>query len=241
MTRLFITCYQKSGTHQIMPAFETTKDIVDRSHNGTKDMPDYVGLKKTLCKDGIEETCNEFRTFAGWRFGHISYLPEFAEAIQTMPTKVLFNVRDPRDVVVSEWKNMLKKAEKDPAHALWNFSMKDGNTVLYSGNPIKHLITFASKRWPNWLGWMKHRFVYTVKYEDLRLNGLETIEEIGEFLAPEIKINPAWNFAHLEPRPRNPTFRKGTPGDWKIEFTDEHKKQAEEELGSIIEKLGYEI
>jgi len=236
--RLFITSYQKSGTHQIMPAFEVYQDIVVRSHNGTKDLPDYVGLSKTLRLDGVERTCKELREFGGWRFGHVSYLPEYAEAIQNQPTKVLFNVRDPRDVIVSELYNI--KKQKDPAHGLWNFRI-GATDVLYSGDPIYYLIEFASKRWPNWLGWLDHDFVYKVKYEDLRLNGLETLEGIRDFLAPEIKINPAWNFAHLKPRPQNPTFRKGIPEDWKAEFTNEHKKKAEKELGWIIEKLGYEI
>lgn len=241
MSRLFITSYQKSGTHQIMPAFEITADIVDRSHNGTYTMPDYVGLKKTVCEEGVQVTVKELEEFGGWKFGHISYLPEFANALQKQPTKVLFNVRDPRDVVVSEYYNMLKKAKKNPAHALWNFTLKDGKSVLYSGDPIKHLIEFASCRWINWLGWMDHDFVYTMKYEDLRLNGLETLEKIKEFLLPEIRINPAWNLERAKPRPRNPTFRRGVPGEWKEVFTSAHKEQAEKQLGEIILRLGYEI
>jgi len=240
--RLFITSYQKSGTHQIMPAFEILEDVVDRSHNGTKDLPEYVGLKRTLCTEGIEVTAKRLREFGGNLFGHISYLPEYAEAIQVQPTKVLFNVRDPRDVVVAEYHNILKVSEKDPRHALWNFTMASiGTDVLYSGDPIKYLIEFAACRWPNWLGWLKHDFVLKVKYEDLRLNGLETLQKIGEWLAPEIKINPAWNFELLKPKRRNPTFRKGTPGDWKETFTDKHKEQAEKQLGDIIVKLGYTV
>jgi hypothetical protein len=225
-----------------MPAFGITADIVDRSHNGTHNLPDYVGLENTIDKDGILVTVNALEEFYKGKFGHVSYLPEYAVAIQKKPTKVLFNIRDPRDIIVSEYYNMMKLFSRGNSdHALWNFRMKDSRTVYGSGDPIKYLIEFASCRWLNWLGWMKHDFVYTVKYEDLRLNGIETLEKIKEFLAPEITINTAWNFEHLKPRHGNPTFRRGVPGEWKDVFTDEHKKQAAEQLGATIRKLGYTL
>lgn len=224
-----------------MPAFDAKDDIVDRSHNGTRSLPAYVGLSAFTCEEGVQATVEQLEEFEGWRFGHISYLPEFAEALQQQRTKVLFNVRDPRDVVVSEYYNILKKTKKGAGQALWNFIMDDGVSILDSGDPIKYLITFASCRWPNWLGWMSHDFVYTVKYEDLRLSGIETLGKIREFLAPEIKIDVAKIFSRLKPEPMNSTFRKGIPGEWKDVFTNEHKALADDLLGDIIEELGYVV
>ena len=37
--RLFITSYQKSGTHQIMPIFGGIPDVVNRGHNEWIDAP----------------------------------------------------------------------------------------------------------------------------------------------------------------------------------------------------------
>ena len=41
------------------------------------------------------------------------------------------------------------------------------------------------------------------------------------------------------PKPGNPTFRKGEPGEWIIKFKPHHVEMAEELLGDIMETLGY--
>ena len=55
MIRLFLTSYQKSGTHQIMPALLIKEDIVDRSGNDMRDIPARYGASKKLNYDGISE------------------------------------------------------------------------------------------------------------------------------------------------------------------------------------------
>ena len=234
--RLFIVSYNKSGTHQIMPAFEAHASVVDCSHNPMAGLPDYVGIGKTLKPGGIKETCEALANFISPAHGHVAYLTEYAEAIQSQPTKVLFNVRDPRDIIIAEYHNMMKYEDKQS----WlNFYLKDKDCYVAKDDPISHLINFAV-RWEKWLGWLDHDFVKKVKYEDLRTNGYETCVEIAEWLKPYI-IDPVYVSDNLKPRKRNPTFRKGAIGDWKEEFSSEHKKQAEKVLGHIIEKLGYEV
>lgn len=234
--RLFLVSYQKSGTHQIMPALHIDRDIVDRSYNELTDIPYRYrnGNGKAISPEGVEETCQQLRTFGGFAFGHLSYLPEYAEAMQTDETKVLFNVRDPRDIIVSEfysasmgrWPNL--------------FIEQYGKRLSEMDDPISELIELAAARWPKWIGWLNHSFVMKVKYEDLRLNGAETVYKMSEFLCP-IEIDRNACVRKLSPGPKNPTFRRGVPGEWKEVFTDGHKKKAELLLGSIIETLGYEL
>jgi len=232
--RLFLTTYQKSGTHQIMPALRIMQDIVDRSRNELTDLPARYGRSGLIHWEGVEETCGYLRKFEGKNFGHVSYLPEYAEALQAQPTKVLLNVRDPRDVIISEyfsagtgkWPNLYVEGYK--------------KNIADLDDPISELIEIAAVRWPKWLGWLNHDFVKMVKYEDLRLNPFETFMEIEEWLKP-YEINGAFCAANVAPRPRNPTFRRGVPGEWKTGMTDEQKKLSEKLLGNIIEKLGYEV
>lgn len=233
--RLFLTSYQKSGTHQIMPALDMVQDIVDRSHNTLRDLPKRYGRNGDINHDGVQETCHYLRAFDGRQFGHISYLSEYAEALQSRPTKVLFNFRDPRDVVIAEYYSVGKNGYP-------NLYIEEyGKNIADIEDPITELIEIAAVRWPRWLGWLDHDFVMPVRYEELRLNGCETMEKIREWLLP-YEIDPVEICVkRLNPKPRNPTFRRGVPGEWKTGMTDEQKKLSEKLLGNIIEKLGYEV
>lgn len=234
--RLFLTTYNKTGTHQIMPALHIDPNIEDRSNNSMTSIPNYARTETRFSFDGAFTTYLELAFFERCAFGHLSYLSDYAKAIQAKPTKVIFNVRDPRDVIVSELYNMKRKGK----YAWLNFYLPEkGCHVFDDDDPISHLIVFA-KRWERWLGWLEHDFVYKIKYEDLRLNGLETCEKLAEWLDP-YEIDPVEVANKLPPRKTNPTFRSGNIGDWKTEFSKEHKKMATEKLGHIIEKLGYEL
>jgi len=232
--RMFLTSVQKSGTHQIMPAMDIIQNIVDRSGNGLSRLPvEKYGVHK-INTDGVKETVSYLTAFEGKQFGHITYLPEYAQALQSQPTKVLFNVRDPRDVVIAEYYSAANNGWPNI------YIEKYGKNVADTPDPISELIEIDSYRWPRWIGWLQHDFVMKVKYEDLRLNPFETFEKIEEFLKP-FEIDGAFCASNTAPRPMNPTFRRGVPGEWKTGMTDEQKKLAEKLLGNIIEKLGYEI
>lgn len=243
--RLFITSYQKSGTHQIMPMFSTPiLHVVDRSWNCWIDVPERYRLNQKINWPGVEETVRNLQTFrdgSSKAFGHLSYLPEFAKVFERTKTKVLFNIRDPRDVVVAEYENAMRHyREGRKGSPLWNYLDGDDGKFLYEkDDPISELIILAAARWPRWTGWLDHDFVMPVKYEDLRLKQKETIEKIIEFLngfgcAPVHEM-----MRRAQPRQDNPTFRRGIPGEWKIKFEFHHIKLANELLRDIIERLGY--
>ena len=243
--RVFITSYQKSGTHQIMPALGMRDDIVDRSWVDFTKLPERYLINKEINWDGARnETIPALRTFEGGWFGHIPYLSEYAEVLEGN-TKVLFNVRDPRDVIVANYHSIKKvyyKTEPPGKKGYGHLNLRDkkGKLVIEKDDPISELIEIESCRWPEWLGWLNHNFVMQVKYEDLRMNPVPTIKKIEEFLKP-YEINVVKSVKGLYPNHGNPTFRRGRVGDWKIEFDDTHKKLAEKLLGETIVKLGYEI
>ncbi|MHA2246894.1 MAG: sulfotransferase domain-containing protein [Candidatus Hodarchaeales archaeon] len=243
--RLFVTSYQKSGTHQIMPALGINKDIVDRSLIAATGIPEKYGTTRVRNENGVQKTCVMLKYFKKKAFGHVPYNPEYAECIQTQPTKVLFNVRDPRDIIVAVFYNMNKvyfKGKRPGAKGYGHLNLvdKNGKLLIQKNDPISELIKIEAGRWPHWLGWLQHDFVMKVKYEDLRLRGVETLRKISEFIYPH-PLNFESASARLTPRHHNPTFRAGRVGDWKKDFTDKHKKLAEKLLGDIIIQLGYEV
>jgi len=232
--RLFLTTYQKSGTHQIMPALGIEEQIVDRSNHPMTYVSKYVGTAPKINKDGVKKTVNALQKMPGKAFGHVSFLPEYLKVLNEQPTKIIFNIRDPRDVIVSEYHNMLSGKSE------WlNFWLPEKQCKVLDDDPISHLIDFAT-RWEAWTGWMFHTSVYVVRYEDLRMNGANTCLELAEWLLP-YEIDPKAVAENLLPKKLNPTFRKGGIGDWNWEFSDEHKKKTEKVLGHIIDKLGYKV
>jgi len=243
--RVFVTSYQKSGTHQIMPAMGIRDDIVDRSYIDMQNIEDYIPF--TQGEFTIEDTCKDLREFLGKKFGHLPYHPKYAEAVQARATRVLFNVRDPRDVVVANYHSIQKicNPKNKPMYSKGlghlNFMNKiNGKILIEQDDPIAELIKIEAKRWPAWLGWLEHDWTMMVKYEDLRLNPQETIEKIAEFVKPFI-INVPLVVGNLKPRPTNPTFRKGAVGDWKNEFSEYHKELSQRLMKDTIERLGYEL
>jgi hypothetical protein len=169
-------------------------------------------------------------------------MPEYAEVLEETDTRVIFNVRDPRDVVVAEYENAKRKLEADPKDIpLWDFyDSEAGMRIFEKDDPITDLIILASARWPRWLGWLDHDFVLKIKYEDLRLKTHETTLEIFQWAQP-MGIPDARTLAEgAKPQDGNPTFRRGIPGDWKRTFELHHAKLAKELLSDIVERMGYE-
>ena len=241
--RLFITSYQKSGTHQIIPMFLIIPDVVDRSWNCWINVPRRYALNTEINQKGVEETVGNLRKFkrgANRAFGHLSYLPEFAKVFKETDTKVLFNIRDPRDVIVAEYENAQRKFRAGEGMPLYNFLDQEDNTFLFKKeDPITELIIFAAARWPRWLGWLDHDFVKPIKYENLRLKTRKTVEEMVGWLGGR-ECNPIGKMVEsAKPVATNPTFRKGAVGEWKKTFEPHHVDLAEELLKDIIEKLGY--
>jgi len=242
--RLFITSYQKSGTHQIMPMFVVNPDVVDRGHSVWVDVPDRFGLNKEINWAGVAETANNLRVFkhgSSKAFGHIAYMPEYAQVLKETHTRVLFNIRDPRDVVIAEYENARRVFRENPkASPLWNFYDKEAKKFIFEKeDPIVDLIVLASARWPRWLGWMDHDFVKVVKYEDLRLRPKETVEGLIEWLGGFGCSSLDTMIRNAQPKAGNPTFRKGAPGEWAEKFKPHHTKLAKELLSDVMERMGY--
>ena len=241
--RLFITSYQKSGTHQIMPMFVVRPDVVDRSLNEMIDVPAKYNLNAEINLAGVRETVENLRVFklgSSKAFGHLSYMPEYAKVLEETNTKVLFNIRDPRDIVIAEYENALRKFERGENMPLWNFYDSEKEEYLFrSKDPIAELIVFAAARWPRWLGWLDHDFVKPVKYEDLRLRTRETVEELIKWLNGVGCSGVDTMVKEAIPKPGNPTFRKGEPGEWKTVFTPHHIELADKLLSGTIKRLGY--
>lgn len=219
--RMLLTSYNKSGTHQAMQMFlHNIQHVIDYSARGMGNPGNRAGIDKTV---------SWMETFDGKKFGHITCLPEYVDALQKQPTRVLFNVRDPRDIVVSEF---LSNEGRVPGH------IRD--IRKQSKDPITDLIKLSARRWPNWLGWLDYpELAMVVKYEDLRLKPKPTVSAIAKFIGGPLGSVDAM-IGNAQNTKVSATFRKGIVGEWRSVFKDRHVELANKLLAPTMESLGYE-
>jgi hypothetical protein len=189
-------------------------------------------------------------------FLHIHALPtkEIIETLEERKYKVIFLMRDPRDVVIS----LLHYIEKG-----WSFgpcgldkpygqlTMHDKLHELITGERygLSTVHSIIIRRLP----WMhqSRQFVYTAHFEKLvgEEGGGTYKDQLKEIVKIAQHIDLRLTKALLEETALNlwgadldekTTFRKGQIGSWKEEFSKEHKKIFKNEFNSLLFQLGYE-
>jgi len=218
--------------------------IVDRCGVNVITVPERFRLPREINEEEIPKSV--YRILYGKQdraFGHIAYRPEFADACEENGVKVIFNVRDPRDVVISLYENRHKYDDPNvKGRPLWDFLDYEDNTFVFQKEDvISELIEITAAMWEQWTAWADHSFVYVLKYENLRLRTKEECEKLHDWAGPATAIPDVDTLIKKShPRPKNPTFRKGMPGEWNLAFKDHHVKLANKLFAETFEKLGYE-
>jgi hypothetical protein len=170
--------------------------------------------------------------------------------------KVIYLVRDPRDVAVSEYHFDLKKRYIDPTLSLEDFVKRfiAGQTAGY-GSWWEHAAGWIAARHgnPNFL---------LVRYEDLLTDSVAETARIAEFLnidADQERLNAAVERSSADrmrklekqqadhwtgtrnTRQDIPFVRAATSGGWKETLSLQSAEEIEVAWGSLLNFLGYEL
>lgn len=187
---------------------------------------------------------------------HMHALPT-EEIIQTLKKKgykVIFLMRDPRDLLIS----LLHYIEKG-----WSFgpcsldrpygqlSLKDKLHELITGERfgLSAIPAIIIRRLP----WMDQEstFVYTAYFEQLvgKEGGGNDRDQLREIVGIAGHINLKLDKTHLkevsthlwgaDPGEKT-TFRNGQTGSWKAEFTERHKRSFKKRFNRLLIETGYE-
>ena len=172
-------------------------------------------------------------------------------------------IRDPRDITVSayfyhlwcdeEWCNIPKKEYNNMSYKKYLNSLSQEQGILFEmknnlekGHTTGSVIEDIS-RW----NYSNPRII-ELKYEDVILNPEDWFVRIFKkygFNEKEtkkaLKIVEKYSFKgrtgrKLGVEDKKSHMRKGTPGDWKNHFTEDHKDEFIKQYGDILIKLGYE-
>ncbi|MFN8411953.1 MAG: sulfotransferase domain-containing protein [Anaerolineales bacterium] len=159
-----------------------------------------------------------------------------------------FIFRDPRDVVVSHVFYVTDMEARHVHHDYYQ-SLPDFNArlkVSILGRPDADIeFLNISERFAPYLGWLDHKEVLTIHFEDLIHDRAATLTRIMDHLLARVPLQANRQLildsleTSINPK-KSPTFRSGKTGEWKKHFTDEHKKIFKEVAGDLLVKLGYE-
>lgn len=256
-TKSLVLCnsYPKSGTHllyQILYSIPTLKK-----------WDDIVSVQ-ALC--GVMNTASHIR----WKVGsapdnsivrsHLMYCDEILEILREFNCKTFFIYRDLRDVSVSHAR-WVTKEERIFLHNIYLGQNSFDEQLMGSikgillGSPFGSNISQPDigMDFSRWQGWITDKRTFAVKFEDLvgeRGGGSEEkrlylVEQLLDHL--EINMNSEQIKSQFASHALNPedshTFKKGgkgSIGEWRTFFKDEHKQEFKKVAAQYLIDLGYE-
>lgn len=184
---------------------------------------------------------------------HFPYQTELAEMLRRQAIKVVFVVRDPRDIVVSHSKYVVN-LKRHFLFDRYNRELKNDHGRLMASirglseeDGLRGLADIGS-RLRQFIGWIDSPSVLVCRFEKLigpsgggtRSEQLREIESILEFVDRRVCQGELEKLADRIWSPRSATFRKGQINDWMNHFLPEHKDAFKKLAGQELIRLGYE-
>lgn len=172
---------------------------------------------------------------------HLYHSQQYQDWLAESDTKVLFMIRDPRDVVISSAHFESPKHHlRDQLDAIE--SIQSRIKLLVQGDADSDVPPIAQYL-SQFTGWMNANCM-VVRFEELTGDidmREKTIENIFSYL--ELPIDDQWMKESLLPNvisPSSPTFRNGKPSQWLTVYTDEMVETFRETGTDLLIEMGYE-
>lgn len=235
--RVLCVTVPKSGTHLLERVVclhpRIYRALVPTVHEGNLDR--YGGLWKMLGRLGPGQAL----------FTHLPYKPRFEEAVAGTGARMLFLVRDPRDVAVSEVHYTLSHPETPGHHALRRQPDLHARLrlVIEGGEGLLPL----AARLARFEGWLRADPLL-VRFEDLvgpegggsAATQMDTLEQIFSHLQVPIDSEQLIDLRQRVFSEASPTFRRGRIGGWRDAFTPELRELFVREASPVLSMFGYQ-
>ncbi|MBY6053357.1 sulfotransferase domain-containing protein [Cytobacillus firmus] len=247
LPRLFVNSVPKAGTHLIVQIVKGIPNIYqERYYRGGHSNEAVLALKP-----------------GEMLFSHLPYEKSFAEKMKLLDIKQIFIYRDLRDVAISLVHFINEKLLEHPLYKVFklrNLNFEEQlNTVILGvnleGEEKIHSWKLEDDHFPGIVEefqpiykWKDEPAICSVRYERLIDPFLrdQEILKIIDYLWGNIQILDLdkQELLHLMKNNIAPekswTFRKGTSGNWKTEFTESNKLNFKKAAGSLLVDMGYE-
>jgi len=240
--------FPKSGTHlldQILLGFSKVAPFSTRLHSFYAEYDGDTGRKRTEAE--TQAWLNSLRPL-DITSAHLFARPEVVWRVATPDFLSYFIFRDPRDVAVSHVFYVTDMEPRHVHHAYYQ-SLPDFDARLRAsilGRPDADVeFPDIAARFAPYLGWLDEPCVLKLHFEDLVNDRPAALNRILDHFLARVPLAVPRDviLGHLEAAinpQRSPTFRSGKTGEWKKNFTAEHKALFKQVAGDLLIRLGYE-
>ena len=178
---------------------------------------------------------------------HIFYNPAYLEALDRHGVKIIFVVRDPRDIVVSQVFYMMRNTEHRCHQAINSLDSMNQRLKFVIEGPPNRCELPVGETLELFSGWLSSDCL-VVRYEDLigpHGNGrletqLRVLEQIYEFVGMPVSDDWLLELSDRLVSTVSPTFRKGSTKDWQRHFTPEITETFLRETGDALQRYDYD-
>ena len=258
--RIFVNSVAKSGTHLLTKILESRPGTMLSGIHipwwQCHTVPDGHGLTPEFELDR-----NRFaRYLAGAHAGqivtsHFPWRPEIAETLRDAGYAIVFQMRDPRDTLLSQLRYILG-LRRHFLHQRMMSEFADDDTRLMA------LITGAPPRGPNEtapiepvgtllahrVGWLGHPDIHVCRFESLvgaRGGGdaetqRQEIKAVCAHVGRPVDDDAVDRLIAKLANRKSFTFRRGVIGDWRNHFNQAHIAAFKQQGGQHLIDLGYE-
>lgn len=184
----------------------------------------------------------------GVTLGHLPAHPPLIEALDKYGIKVLFMIRDPRDMLVSYVKYVTSIDVTHPAHRYFLDLPNDHSRLLAVINGVDGIVSPISVVLEKFSGWLDSGAM-VIRFEDIigpkgggsKDKQLKVVYDIAEFLGIKIESGDAEKISSAIYSPRSITFRKAKVNSWQGVFEEEHIQALDVETVGLLKKYGYGV
>ena len=247
MSPVLANSFPKSGTHLLLQILETLPGVTTYGSF-------IASMPSITFKERSEKS--HLRLLGRMIPGevvpaHLFYHPLFSTKITNKNAVHFFIYRDLRDVAISEAHYLFDMNRWHRMHRYYRAlpTLDERITLAIEGdsdpnNPYDY--PNIAERFSRYKGWLRSEDVCAVKFEDLRSSMREEyIRDMIIFYAQkclaEIDVDKVTQAVMKNINPANShTFRRGQVGEWKDNFTDEHKDLMKSVAGNLLIELCYE-
>ena len=181
---------------------------------------------------------------------HLFWSKELNQYIIDQNIRLIFIIRDLRDVAVSRAFYHTYKLQTHPIYHRMNNLKSDAERIKLSiiGTNTPEMGFPPLSVWAeNYFPWINQDNCLAIRFEELvGSNGggsddlqHQTINKIIQHLDYEVEISDLDKIISTVYTRSSKTFRKGIIGDWENHFTDEHKLLFKQEIGEKLISFGY--
>lgn len=238
-SRVLLNSIPKAGTNLLLQAFNympTMRGMIGRTIRGW----DYA----------TEKTISSLRSIGKGQFAaaHLPSHQDILKVVHDNNIKVVFVIRDPRDIVVSYVNYVTYIDLTHPAHNYFAELPNDDVRLMAAIEGVPEVVSPINVALDKFIGWLDPRYALTVKYEDIvgrRGGGQDNVQNQSLINIIQYLDIPITNAGIEKLRTKlystkTLTFNSGKIKQWKARFKTRHREIFKRLAGNQLIAYGYE-